>query len=189
MFAWYQAIHNHAHFPRMKDKSTTKFDISLFITITLTNGDNHKTIVSIAFHIINILSWSQQSSVYESWKPLHAALSMLRPTQEHYQTITIPEHMSSLSVFNAVRVTRALVLYVCFVDHCLSFFFWSLCCLFFFDLRILIATLVSSNSSLVKQSLFNTREKFNIRQDVLMLQLTYNFVLLHTMLKVINNIL
>ena len=30
------------------------------------------------------------------------------------------------------------------------FFFWPLCCLFFFDLRILITTFVSSNSSLVK---------------------------------------
>ena len=29
----------------------------------------------------------------------------------------------------------------------LSFFFWPLCCLSFFDLRILITTLVSSNSS------------------------------------------
>ena len=28
-----------------------------------------------------------------------------------------------------------------------SFFFWSLCCLSFFDLRILITTLISSNSS------------------------------------------
>jgi hypothetical protein len=38
----------------------------------------------------------------------------------------------------------------CFVDRCLSFlyfFFWSLCCLFFFDLQILITPLVSSNSS------------------------------------------
>jgi hypothetical protein len=33
-----------------------------------------------------------------------------------------------------------------FVDRCLSFFFWSLCCLFF-DLRILITPLVSLNSS------------------------------------------
>ena len=29
----------------------------------------------------------------------------------------------------------------------LSFFFWSLCCLFFFDIRFLITSLVSSNSS------------------------------------------
>ena len=29
----------------------------------------------------------------------------------------------------------------------LGFFFWPLCCLFFFDIRFLITTLVSSNSS------------------------------------------
>jgi hypothetical protein len=29
----------------------------------------------------------------------------------------------------------------------LYFFFWPLCCLFFFDIRILITPLVSSNSS------------------------------------------
>ena len=51
---------------------------------------------------------------------------------------TVPEHMSSPPVFSGVRVTRSLVLYVCFVDRCLSFFFWLLCCLSFFDLRILI---------------------------------------------------
>jgi hypothetical protein len=40
--------------------------------------------------------------------------------------------------FSGVRVTRSLVLCVCFVDCFLSFFFWPLCCLSFFDLRILI---------------------------------------------------
>ena len=89
-------------------------------------------------------------------------------------------------VFSGVRVTRSLVLYVCFVDRCLSFctfsfghcvvcsssiygfwlslwylqtllsficmfcrslfvllyfFFWPLCCLFFFNIRILITSL------------------------------------------------
>ena len=34
---------------------------------------------------------------------------------------TLPEHMSSLPVFSGVRVTRSLVLYVCFLDLCLSF--------------------------------------------------------------------
>ena len=41
-------------------------------------------------------------------------------------------------------------LYVCFVDRCLSvctFFFWPLCYLFFFNIRVLIAPFVSSNSS------------------------------------------
>jgi hypothetical protein len=60
---------------------------------------------------------------------------------------TLPEYPSSLSVFSGVRVIRYLVLYVCFVDRCLYFFFWSLCCLFFFDIRILLTPLVSSSSS------------------------------------------
>ena len=34
---------------------------------------------------------------------------------------TLPEHTSSPPVFSGVRVTRSLVLYVCFVDRCLSF--------------------------------------------------------------------
>jgi hypothetical protein len=55
-----------------------------------------------------------ESIVFCLWKPLHVALSIVRPIREHYQTFTLPEHMSSLSVFSAVRVTRVLVLYVCF---------------------------------------------------------------------------
>jgi hypothetical protein len=45
--------------------------------------------------------------------------------------------------FSEVRVTRSLVLCVCIVDRCLSFFFWALCCLSFIDLRFLIPPLVS----------------------------------------------
>ena len=37
------------------------------------------------------------------------------------ELLTLPEHMSSPPVFTGVRVTRSLVLYVCFVDRCLSF--------------------------------------------------------------------
>ena len=63
--------------------------------------------------------------------------------------------------FSGVRVTRSLVLYVCFVDRCLSFlysFFWQLCCLFFFDIRILITPLVSPNSLYIQ---FINLSKFN----------------------------
>jgi hypothetical protein len=42
--------------------------------------------------------------------------------------LTLPEHLSSLPVFSGVRFTLSLVLYVCFVDRCLSFFFWSIVC-------------------------------------------------------------
>ena len=43
---------------------------------------------------------------------------------------TLPEHLSSPPIF---RVTRSLGLYVCFVERC-TFFFWPLCCQFFFDI-------------------------------------------------------
>ena len=41
---------------------------------------------------------------------------------------TLPEHPSSPPVFGGVRVARSLVLFVCFGDRCLSFFFWPSCC-------------------------------------------------------------
>jgi hypothetical protein len=34
---------------------------------------------------------------------------------------TLPEHLTSPLVFNEVRVTQSLALYVCFVDRCLPF--------------------------------------------------------------------
>jgi hypothetical protein len=37
------------------------------------------------------------------------------------ELLILPEHLSSPPVFSWVRVTRSLVLYVCFVDCCLSF--------------------------------------------------------------------
>ena len=63
---------------------------------------------------------------------------------------TLPQHLSSPPIFSEVPVTRSLVLcgMVCkslFVLFYVSF--CPLCCLFFFDIRILIAPLVSSNSS------------------------------------------
>ena len=64
--------------------------------------------------------------------------------------------------FSGVRVTRSLDLCVCYVNRCLFVclyvFFWPLCCLFFFDIRILINLLVSSNSSstLILECIYNT---------------------------------
>jgi hypothetical protein len=36
------------------------------------------------------------------------------------ELLTLPEHLSSHPVFSGVRVTRSLVLCVCFVERCLS---------------------------------------------------------------------
>jgi hypothetical protein len=66
------------------------------------------------------------------------------------ELLTLPEHLSLPPVFSGIRVTRYLVLYVCFVDRCLSFVLCLLTiCLFFFDIRILIAPLVSSSSYII----------------------------------------
>jgi hypothetical protein len=78
------------------------------------------------------------------------------------ELLTLPQHLSSRPVFSGVRVTRSLVLYVCFPDRCLSFcafsfghcvvcssiygFWFPLWYLrLFFDIRFLIAPLVSSS--------------------------------------------
>jgi hypothetical protein len=47
-------------------------------------------------------------------------LTRLVPLVEQ-ELLTLPEHLSSPPVFSGVRVTRSFVLYVCFVDRCLSF--------------------------------------------------------------------
>ena len=68
------------------------------------------------------------------------------------ELLTLPGHLSSPPVFGGVRVTRSLVLclhsmFCRSLLVLLYFYFWPLCCLFFFDIRILFAPLVSSNSS------------------------------------------
>ena len=42
------------------------------------------------------------------------------PLVEH-ELLTLPKHVSSPTVLSGVRVTRSLILCVCFVDRCLSF--------------------------------------------------------------------
>ena len=41
------------------------------------------------------------------------------------ELLTLPGHLSSPPVFSRVRVTRSLILCVCFVDRCLSFWTFS----------------------------------------------------------------
>ena len=71
------------------------------------------------------------------------------------ELLTLPEQLSSPPGFIGVRVTRSLVLCVCFVFVVCPFSVWPLCCLFFFDIPILSTPLVSPNSSYVE---INTKE-------------------------------
>ena len=44
---------------------------------------------------------------------------------EEQELLTLPEYLSSPPVFSGVQVTRSLVLCVCFVYRCLSFYYFS----------------------------------------------------------------
>ena len=61
-----------------------------------------------------------------------------RVSQVEQELLTLSEHPSSPLVFSGVRVTRSLVLYVCFVDCCLSF------CTFSFGHYFLLLYIVSN---------------------------------------------
>jgi hypothetical protein len=64
-----------------------------------------------------------ESSRWENWNHLFCRkVSFLTwVSLVEQELLTLPEHLSSPPVFSGIRVTRSLVLYVCFVDRCLSF--------------------------------------------------------------------
>ena len=68
--------------------------------------------------------------------------------------LTLPEHLSSSPVFSVIRITRSLVLCVCSFGHCVvcSSVFWSLCCLFFCLLAIVLSVLLSFGHCVVCSS-------------------------------------
>ena len=73
-------------------------------------------------------------SFLHSWPITGFVIRLTRrvPLVEQEQ-LTFPEHPSSVPVFSGVCVTRSLVLCVCFVNHCLSFFAIVLSVLRFMD--------------------------------------------------------
>ena len=71
----------------------------------------------------------QKISPFQEWlSSQHSGLNIWfyqnvarRVSLVEQELFTPPKHMSSPPVFSGVHVTRSLVLYVCFVDLCLSF--------------------------------------------------------------------
>ena len=55
-----------------------------------------------------------------SWLITGLVTKLTRRVSLVEQELTLPKHLSSPSVFIGIRVTRSLVLYVCFADRCLS---------------------------------------------------------------------
>jgi hypothetical protein len=65
--------------------------------------------------------------------------------------LTLSEHMSSPPVFSCYSIFSFICMFRRSLFVLLYSFFWPLCCLFFFDIRFLIAPLVSSNSSYIDE--------------------------------------
>ena len=84
------------------------------------------------------------------------SLTTPRKWTPSYVRVTFYKRLQSSNI--RVRVTRSLVLYVCFVDRCLSFCtffsFLPLCCLSFLDIRILITSLSYLQTLLLLLSFF-----------------------------------
>ena len=84
-----------------------KFKSSLALSHILTR--KHNILLPIA-SVIGFRFNTSSCTLGESWVSL-----------VEQELLTLPEHLGSSPVFNGVRVTRSLVLYVCFGDRCLSF--------------------------------------------------------------------
>jgi hypothetical protein len=74
------------------------------------------------------VKWCGHACVFHIWVKiltLHITGGVTRFTRwvplVEQELLTLPEHLSSPPVFSGVRVTRSLILCVCFVDRCLSF--------------------------------------------------------------------
>jgi hypothetical protein len=59
------------------------------------------------------------------------------------ELLTLSEHLGSPPVLSGVRVARSLIFCVMFCSSLFVLFLWPLCCLCFFDLRLLITSFVS----------------------------------------------
>ena len=93
------------------DSESTSLCFSLHNTTCSATNINFKVFV---------LTQPETESTFYHIRNEYASIKSLRRLLKQ-KLHTLPEHMSSPSVFSGVRVTRSLVLYVCFVDRCLSF--------------------------------------------------------------------
>ena len=67
----------------------------------------------------NNFSWTLSHELITIW--IDYSIKNLIRSKNKKKCFTIPEHLSSPPFFSGIRVTRSLVLYVCFIDCCLSF--------------------------------------------------------------------
>ena len=134
----------------------------------------HMTISFLSWCFMFIfLTWGKHFPVFSSFMTYYQVTRLTRrgPLVEQ-KLLTLPEHLRSPPVLSGVLVTRTLFLCVMFCRSLfvlLSFLFWPLCRLFV-DLRILITSMVSSNSSWDERWILKFRRNFRIKWRSVLLQ-------------------
>jgi hypothetical protein len=96
-----------------------------FNLLTRTALNYISTFRNICTHVVRRV-WKHQWGNHNPYIEEQITLNLTRRVSlVEQELLNLSEHLSSSSVFIRVRVTRSLVLCVCFVDRCLSF------CIFF----------------------------------------------------------
>ena len=128
-----------------------------------------------------------QHNFHVRWGSCHLTLTR-RMSIEEQELLTFPEHLCLPPVCSGVHVVQTLV-FCRSLFVLLLFLLWPLCCLSFFDLRILIYTLVSSTSSgftpYIKFPYFflpNSRHLDEVREHPMHRITHYPYVLFHILI-------
>ena len=83
---------------------------------------DHKTFeLTIFASVASLLAATERHTLYICICCWNVVILTRRVPQLEQELLTLPEYLRSPPVFSGVRVTRSLVLYVCFLDRCLSF--------------------------------------------------------------------
>ena len=89
-----------------------------------------------------------------------------RVTREEQELLTFPEHMRSSSVFSGVRVIGSFAFCVIFCRSLFVLFLLTIVCLAYFNSRIKITPMVSSNLSSLDKCVAYMRNSSNIQSTL-----------------------
>jgi hypothetical protein len=137
-FWWYSNIQRHP----------TRGVMSGNITFILCVGSQwwNKTKVNIDYHTVVNHCLQYSNSVYVSLVVTCFSVLMVKYAW-YLVSILLYNILRRVPLVRSPSIFSFICMFCRTLFVLLHFFFWSLCCLFFFDIRILIALLVSSNSS------------------------------------------
>jgi hypothetical protein len=98
------------------------YTLSLSLSLSLSHTHTHTH----SLNVPNTKSWTTNikthcCTIITMHYAIHIYTDKAKIIHPCIELFTLLEHLSSPPVFSGVRVTWSLVLYVCFIDRCLSF--------------------------------------------------------------------